>query len=67
MLNMASETTVNTINRFTNTLILSGIVMLGLIGIFNIFAQHIGQGLGFVATSIILLRIFVWIEKSKLR
>ena len=62
---MASETTVNSVNRFTNTFILVGIISLGLIGLLNLYSHHIGEGLGFVFTSLILLRIFVWLEKSK--
>ena len=62
---MASETTVTSVNRFTNTFVLIGIVTLGLIGIMNLFMHHVGEGLGFVFTSLILLRIFVWLEKSK--
>ena len=62
---MASETTVSAVNRFTNTFVLAGIVALGAIGIVNIFSERVGMGLGFVVTSLILLRIFVWIEKSK--
>ena len=63
---MASETTVNSVNRFTNTFILVGIITLGLIGLINLFTHHVGEGLGFVFTSLILLRIFVWLEKAKL-
>lgn len=64
---MASETTVNNINRFSGTIVLLGIVLLGLIGMVNLFNDYIGKGLGFIVTSIILLRLFVWIEKIKLR
>ncbi len=64
---MASETTVSTINRYTNTFVLVGIVALGAIGIINIFAGYLSQGLGFAVISLVLLRIFVWIEKSKAR
>ncbi len=64
---MASETTVTSVNRFTNTFILVGIVVLGLIGMINLFTDNVGEGAGFVFTSLILLRIFVWLEKSKLR
>ncbi len=64
---MASETTATTINRYSNTLVLVGIIALGVIGLINLFAHHIGQGLGFIVTSIVLLRIFVWLEKAKLQ
>jgi len=63
---MASENTVSTINRSTNIVVLAGIVALGAIGLINLFAERIGMGLGFVVTSLILLRIFVWIEKLKI-
>jgi hypothetical protein len=63
---MASETTVSNINRFTNTLVLAGIVALGSIGLINLFAERVGLGLGFIITSLILLRVFVWIEKLKI-
>ncbi|MDW3095497.1 MAG: hypothetical protein R8G33_07490 [Gammaproteobacteria bacterium] len=62
---MASETTVNNVNRFTSTFVLIGIVLLGLIGMINLFNDYVGKGLGFIVTSIILLRLFVWIEKLK--
>lgn len=62
---MASESTVSAVNRFTNTFVLAGIVALGAIGMVNLFAERVGLGLGFVVTSLILLRVFVWIEKSK--
>ncbi|MFK8028480.1 MAG: hypothetical protein AB8C40_10520 [Gammaproteobacteria bacterium] len=64
---MASETTASTINRYSNTFVLVGIIALGVIGLINLFAHHVGQGLGFIITSIILLRIFVWLEKAKLQ
>lgn len=64
---MASETTAANVNRFTNTFVLVGIITLGLIGILNIFSQRVGEGLGFAVTALILLRIFVWLEKAKLR
>ena len=64
---MASETTVSTINRFTNSFVLAGILVLGSIGLVNLFAERVGLGLGFVVTSLILLRVFVWIEKLKSR
>ena len=63
---MASETTVSTINRFSSTFILVGIIALGLIGLINLFTDHVAQGFGFVSTSLILLRVFVWLEKEKL-
>ncbi|MFK7795353.1 MAG: hypothetical protein AB8B89_08395 [Gammaproteobacteria bacterium] len=62
---MASENTVSAVNRFTNTFVLAGLVALGAIGVVNLFAERIGLGLGFVITALILLRVFVWIEKSK--
>ena len=64
---MSSETTAANVNRFTNTFVLVGIITLGLIGILNIFSQRVGEGLGFAVTALILLRIFVWLEKAKLR
>ncbi len=62
---MASHTTVSAVNRFTNMFVLAGIIALGAIGIVNLFSERIGMGLGFVVTALILLRVFVWIEKSK--
>ncbi len=64
---MASENTVNNINRFTGTFVLVGIVLLGLIGMLNLFNDYVGKGLGFIITSIVLLRLFVWIEKLKIQ
>jgi hypothetical protein len=64
---MTSETTVSSINRFTSSFVLAGILALGSIGLVNVFADRVGLGLGFVITSLILLRVFVWIEKLKAR
>tara|TARA_R110002096_G_scaffold382482_1_gene576328 strand:- start:1282 stop:1488 length:207 start_codon:yes stop_codon:yes gene_type:complete len=62
---MASETTVTAINRFSNSVVLAGIIVLGIIGLVNLFAQRVGVGLGIVVTALVLLRVFVWIEKLK--
>ena len=64
---MASETTITTINRYTNIIILAGIIALWLIGLFHLFNQHVGRGVGLIVVSLILLRLFIWIERLKLR
>jgi hypothetical protein len=66
-MSMASETTASIINRYTSTFVLAGIIVLGSIGLLNLFAERVGLGLGFVITSLVLLRVFVWIEKLKAR
>ena len=66
LLRMASETS-NTINRYTSTIVIIGIMILWTIGIVHLFNQQIGQGAGIIITAAILLRLFVWIEKSKSR
>ena len=64
---MASETTITNINRYTNVLILAGIIILWLIGLIHLFNQQVGHGVGLIIVSLVLLRIFVWIEKMKVR
>ena len=64
---MASETHVTSVNRYTNIIVLSGIVLLWLIGLFYLFNHQVGQGVGLIITSLVLLRIFVWLEKLKVR
>jgi len=64
---MASETSVTTVNRYTNVIVLAGIIILWLIGLLHLFNHQVGQGVGLIVTSLVLLRIFVWLEKLKLR
>ncbi len=64
---MASETSVTTVNRYTNVIVLAGIIILWLIGLLYLFNHQVGQGVGLIVTSLVLLRIFVWLEKLKLR
>ncbi len=64
---MASETSTTTINRYTSFIVLTGIVILWLIGIIHLFNHQVGQGAGLIITSAVLLRVFVWLEKAKLR
>jgi len=64
---MASETSVTTVNRYTNVIVLAGIIVLWLIGLLHLFNHQVGQGVGLIVTSLVLLRIFVWLEKLKLR
>ena len=64
---MASETNVTSINRYTNVIVLSGILLLWLIGLFHLFNHQVGQGVGLIITSLVLLRIFVWLEKLKVK
>jgi len=53
------------INRYTNFIVLTGIILLWVIGIVHLFDDQVGLGVGLIITSVILLRLFVWIEKSK--
>lgn len=63
---MASETSITTVNRYTNVIVLAGIILLWLIGLFHLFNQQVGQGVGLIVTALVLLRVFVWLEKQKL-
>ena len=65
---MDSETTkVSAVNLFAYYVVVIGsIIAVGIFGFVNLYNDNLGRGLGLLVIFIILIRLFIWLEKSNM-